>query len=123
MIIDASVTPSIYWKHYLIGTHNMLAKIAVRLLSVPCSSASVERQFSITSKTHTTSRSQLCEVTIRQAMLIKWHQTLVKDELPIVKAKKQRDDQKEVQESEELNQSPSDAADIDAVILYYSQEE
>lgn len=56
--------------------HKVLARLALRLLSVPCSSASVERQFSITNKTHTTGRSKLSEATVRMVMLVRWHLSL-----------------------------------------------
>ena len=63
-----------YWDNFLkSGTHGGLAKVAINLLSIPCSSASVERSFSLLKRVHTNSRASLIQNTIESIMLVKWH--------------------------------------------------
>ncbi|CAH1107940.1 unnamed protein product [Psylliodes chrysocephalus] len=53
-----NVTPVVWWKG-IIGQNNQLSKVAVKILSVPATSASTERTFSTFSAVHTKKRNKL----------------------------------------------------------------
>lgn len=53
-----NVTPIVWWKG-IIGQNNQLSKVAMKILSVPATSASSERTFSTFSTVHTRKRNKL----------------------------------------------------------------
>lgn len=53
-----NVTPVVWWKG-IIGHNNQLSKVAVKILSVPATSASTERTFSTFSAVYTKKRNKL----------------------------------------------------------------
>jgi hypothetical protein len=65
--------PNNYWKEFKgFKRHHKLALIAERLLSIPSSSASVERSFSFQSLMHTYKRNNLSNEKIQKLMQIQW---------------------------------------------------
>ena len=66
-------TPLKYWQH--IGEHEEhkeLSTLAVKIVGIPSSSASVERSFSSQGKVHTGLRSSLTKENVDQIMTVKW---------------------------------------------------
>jgi hypothetical protein len=65
--------PHMYWNNLMLfKSTSALAQIAVRILSIPASSAAVERSFSIQGNLHTKSRNRLSEDNVDKLMRIKW---------------------------------------------------
>lgn len=68
--------PMQYWRNYLqFPDTNILAQVGCRLLSIPASSAGVERSFSMQGYIHNKSRNRLGEVKMDKLMRIKWSLT------------------------------------------------
>lgn len=66
-------SPSKYWKHLKsFSSSSKLATIAHKLLSIPASSAGVERSFSTQKRTHTSERNRLTSVKVEKIMRIHW---------------------------------------------------
>jgi 16S rRNA G966 N2-methylase RsmD len=69
----ADKIPGKYWhKMKAYSKYKKLATIGSKLLSIPSSSAGVERNFSLQGRTHTKSRNRLKETTIDKLMRIQW---------------------------------------------------
>lgn len=65
--------PHLFWENYLqFPETNLLASIGCRLLSIPASSAGVERSFSYQGHFHNKSRNRLGEIKVDKIMRIKW---------------------------------------------------
>ena len=66
-------SPNSYWKHLKnFPSTRLLSEIARRLLSIPASSAGVERSFSAQNRVHTVVRNRLSNERIEKIMRIKW---------------------------------------------------
>lgn len=65
-----------FWANFLHSDHKNLAALAINLLSIPSSSASVERSFSQLKRIHTNFRASLTQTTIDNIMLVKWNALL-----------------------------------------------
>jgi len=69
----ADRNPGKYWhKMKAYSKYKILATIGSKLLSIPSSSAGVERNFSLQGRTHTKSRNRLKDTTIDKLMRIQW---------------------------------------------------
>jgi hypothetical protein len=69
MLLDN--VPHMYWNNLMLfKSTSALAQIAVRILSIPASSAAVERSFSIQGNLHTKSRNRLSEENVDKLMKI-----------------------------------------------------
>ena len=66
-------TPKNYWRHlWKFPKTKLLSEIGFRLLSMPSSSAGVERSFSSQQRLHSNSRNRITDEKIDKLMRIKW---------------------------------------------------
>lgn len=66
--------PNKYWKNFLLySSTSLIATIGCRIMSIPATSADVERSFSVQGNVHTKSRNRLTEKSIDKLMRVKWH--------------------------------------------------
>ena len=71
-LLDDIKTPLLYWKTLLKKSFE-LADIAIRLHTLPASSAAVERTFSLRKRIETPERNQLKASTVAKLMKVKCH--------------------------------------------------
>lgn len=65
--------PLVFWQNYLqFPETKLLAQVGCRLLSIPASSAGVERSFSTQGYIHNKARNRLGEVKMEKLMRVKW---------------------------------------------------
>lgn len=118
-VIDASETPAIFWSYYVDAGHKAIATVAIRLLSIPCSNTSVEREFSLISKTHTTERVRLSETTVKHLMLVKWYHLATRNDKSSAKKPKTNESEPDVivvdEDTDEIEQ------ELDQVINIYEE--
>ena len=66
-------TPYIYWENFLqFSSTRKIATLGSKILSIPASSAAVERSFSIQGHLHSKSRNRLLDTNVDKLMRVKW---------------------------------------------------
>ena len=73
------VVGAAWWRTYFIETAPTLASLAVRVLSVPPSSASAERMFSTFGRIHTDKRNQLSHDTVKKLGFISFNERALRE--------------------------------------------
>lgn len=69
----SSSTPYIYWENFLqFSSTRKIATIGSKILSIPASSADVERSFSIQGHLHSKARNRLLDTNVDKLMRVKW---------------------------------------------------
>lgn len=81
--------PVLWWKRFTASSEfkNELAELAIKLLSIPCSSASVERSFSVQNRIHTATRNLLSNENCEKLLAIKFSKETEDEEDAIVEEK------------------------------------
>lgn len=109
--------PNKYWKNFLMyDSTKLIATIGCRILSIPATSADVERSFSIQGNVHTKSRNRLTEKNIDKLMRVKWHLYFEAKQKELERSKSTRDDRDDNSRNDEDFEHEEEADDIDEII-------